>query len=393
MVTLFSWGYWGWGNATHELVKAVDAAERERGFKPPVFFDIRFHQRVRAEGFRDDAFEQLLGKRRYRWFKRLGNKNIGSDKRAEIKIADPFSAKILLEEAIEYARDKRRVIFFCACPFYRPCHRHTVARLVLDEATRIGRRVQIVEWPGGTVSTQTIQVKGSVFDSVRNGLKNVPFDGPPLPLDKACLPWGSIVNLESDGRSLSILTGPAKFERRWLLPVYEQWDPSRTRIRPHARSEEFRQVHRLQPADNFPLGARESTGLKALTVRQPWADAIVHLGKDVENRSWRTNYKGMVLIHASAKRDRDPHGLLAELMPRPPSQAVLDQLPTGCVIGVADLFDYVRDSESKWASKGQWHWRLRNVRAIRPVPCAGQLGLWTPSAALKRKLPAWVRNC
>jgi hypothetical protein len=39
MLTLFTWGYWGWGNATHELIRAVDATERQRGFKPPIFFD------------------------------------------------------------------------------------------------------------------------------------------------------------------------------------------------------------------------------------------------------------------------------------------------------------------------------------------------------------------
>src|ERR1017187_2039954 len=64
MLTLFTWGYWGWGNATHELIRAVDATERERGFKPPVFFDIRASRSVRARGFRDDAFEQLLPKGR-----------------------------------------------------------------------------------------------------------------------------------------------------------------------------------------------------------------------------------------------------------------------------------------------------------------------------------------
>jgi hypothetical protein len=32
--TLFSWGYWGWGNATEQLVEAVDAVETSRGYQP-----------------------------------------------------------------------------------------------------------------------------------------------------------------------------------------------------------------------------------------------------------------------------------------------------------------------------------------------------------------------
>ena len=28
MITLFSWGYWGWGNATEQLVESADLAEK-----------------------------------------------------------------------------------------------------------------------------------------------------------------------------------------------------------------------------------------------------------------------------------------------------------------------------------------------------------------------------
>ena len=43
--------------------------------------------------------------------------------------------------------------------------------------------------------------------------------------------------------------------------------------------------------------------VKVLTVKQPWASLIVHGIKDIENRSWRTNFRGRVLIHSSAKGD------------------------------------------------------------------------------------------
>ena len=45
--------------------------------------------------------------------------------------------------------------------------------------------------------------------------------------------------------------------------------------------------------------------MKALSVRQPWAWAIIHAGKDVENRTWGTRYHGPLLIHASKNYDRD----------------------------------------------------------------------------------------
>ena len=44
--------------------------------------------------------------------------------------------------------------------------------------------------------------------------------------------------------------------------------------------------------------------MKALTVRQPWANAILQ-GKDVENRSRYFGHRGLLLIHAAMKADRD----------------------------------------------------------------------------------------
>ena len=46
--TIFTWGYYGWGNATPQLLAAVDAVETNRGFEPPNFVDIRIRRTVRA---------------------------------------------------------------------------------------------------------------------------------------------------------------------------------------------------------------------------------------------------------------------------------------------------------------------------------------------------------
>jgi len=46
--------------------------------------------------------------------------------------------------------------------------------------------------------------------------------------------------------------------------------------------------------------------LKALSIMQPWPDAILFLGKDIENRSWSTYHRGPLVIHAS--RGWDPKG-------------------------------------------------------------------------------------
>jgi hypothetical protein len=81
--------------STHVLVEAVDVAERKRGFKPPIFVDIRLRRNVRAKGFSGDAFERVLGAARYQHMPRLGNKSIVTGK-SGIQIADPSAVVDLL---------------------------------------------------------------------------------------------------------------------------------------------------------------------------------------------------------------------------------------------------------------------------------------------------------
>jgi hypothetical protein len=60
-ITLFKWGYEGWGNATELLVRTTNEIERARGYAAPLFVDIRFSRSARAKGFSGGAFEKLVG--------------------------------------------------------------------------------------------------------------------------------------------------------------------------------------------------------------------------------------------------------------------------------------------------------------------------------------------
>ena len=44
--------------------------------------------------------------------------------------------------------------------------------------------------------------------------------------------------------------------------------------------------------------------MKAISLKQPWADLIVNGIKDIENRTWKTSYRGKLFIHASKSFDR-----------------------------------------------------------------------------------------
>lgn len=110
--------------------------------------------------------------------------------------------------------------------------------------------------------------------------------------------------------------------------------------------------------------------MKALTVRQPWAALIIHGGKDVENRTWRTNYRGRLLIHAASSRPDVAHDVRLRLI------AAAYRMDYGGVLGSVAVVDCVTDYDSEWAMPGMWHWVLADPEPLPFDPCPGRLGLW-----------------
>jgi hypothetical protein len=227
LTTIFTWGYYGWGNATPSLVEAVDGVEASRGFEPPIFVDIRIRRTVRAQGFQGANFEKLLGPSRHRWMKGLGNKFILSRKGPNVQIADPTAADDLLDLALESATHRQWLLFFCSCQWpidgVLACHRVTVAELVLKAARRGSPPIEIVEWPGGEPKHIELDVTPEVFAAVRRGRKSVPLGKKPDLAEVAGLPWCSSVTLKSDGETLHRVVGPAiQQPDQWVLPIMSE---------------------------------------------------------------------------------------------------------------------------------------------------------------------------
>jgi hypothetical protein len=113
---------------------------------------------------------------------------------------------------------------------------------------------------------------------------------------------------------------------------------------------------------------RHNSQMKCLTLTAEWAEAIFALGKDVENRTWSTRYRGKLLIHAGKTIDQDCTRRLG-LDP--------DRLTRGAILGSVEVIDCVRNSTSRWAMDQRWHWVLRNPRRLSsPVSFRGQQGLY-----------------
>jgi len=116
--------------------------------------------------------------------------------------------------------------------------------------------------------------------------------------------------------------------------------------------------------------------MKALSLKQPWAELIVSGKKTIELRKWNTHFRGEFLVHASQSPRKD--GM---------ERFGFTELPLGCIVGKATLVDvkkYVNkeeltaDFDKHCATKDFWEGKiygflLKNAQRIEPVPLKGKL--------------------
>jgi len=113
--------------------------------------------------------------------------------------------------------------------------------------------------------------------------------------------------------------------------------------------------------------------MKAITLRQPWASLVAQGYKDIENRSWRTNFRGQVLIHAGKGMDKWGKDEIARFgidLPWDPAE-----LPRGGIIGVMTITDCVEKYPSRWFW-GPYGFVITDVRPVEFYPCKGALSFW-----------------
>jgi len=141
------------------------------------------------------------------------------------------------------------------------------------------------------------------------------------------------------------------------------------------------------PADLPPL---------ALSVRQPWAWAIIHAGKDIENRSWQgvnhgLRQRGRVAIHAAKGMTRDEYDEARAFIDGrgyfcPDAHALF----RGGIIGSVEVADVVNKSDSPWFF-GPRGLVLRDPRPCAFVPSVGALGYFKWQPADRSTVPAPAR--
>lgn len=116
--------------------------------------------------------------------------------------------------------------------------------------------------------------------------------------------------------------------------------------------------------------------MKALSLKQPWAELILQGKKKIEIRKWNTHFRGTFLIHSSKVPD-------AKNM----KKFRFENLPCGFIVGKAELVnvkeykndkDFIKDKSLHLATEdfGKYGFLLKNVRRINKIPAKGKLNFW-----------------
>ncbi len=116
--------------------------------------------------------------------------------------------------------------------------------------------------------------------------------------------------------------------------------------------------------------------MKALSLKQPFAELIVSGKKTIELRNWNTKFRGKFLVHASKTPDSKSMKRLG-----------FDNLPLGAIVGEAELVDVkIYDSEKEHkrdknkhladSSWGKYGFVLKDAKRVKVVEAKGMLGFW-----------------
>ena len=121
--------------------------------------------------------------------------------------------------------------------------------------------------------------------------------------------------------------------------------------------------------------------MKVLTLKQPWATLVAEGIKKYEFRSWKTNYRGKVLIHAGSGVDKKELDRFKNLNLEYPSKRIIAEVEIEDCLELDDELNNKIISENNIAYGKKYRtgyaWKIGNVKKIKSnKEIKGKLGLW-----------------
>lgn len=127
--------------------------------------------------------------------------------------------------------------------------------------------------------------------------------------------------------------------------------------------------------------------MKVLSIKEPFASLILNGKKKIETRSWKTNYRGKLYIHASLKkvvvkdeRYKKLLGLLPEDYEFKYGKIICECNLTDCIYMDSKFLNEIKKDELESLcghyELGRYAWVLEDVKIIDFIPAKGKLGIW-----------------
>lgn len=121
--------------------------------------------------------------------------------------------------------------------------------------------------------------------------------------------------------------------------------------------------------------------MKVLTLRQPWATLVAEGIKQYEFRSWKTNYRGKILIHAGVGVDKKDMKKFENLNLEYPAGKIIAEIELiDCLKFDDDLNNrIISENNIAYGNKRRdgYAWKIKTIRKIESDKVVkGKLGLW-----------------
>lgn len=115
--------------------------------------------------------------------------------------------------------------------------------------------------------------------------------------------------------------------------------------------------------------------MRAISIRQPWAELIASGRKTIEVRSWVTHHRGPLLVCAGGGWHADGVKLHGKLGPLGVTLCTVDLVAVRPYM-LEDADASLSVDPAKNVSEGMFAWVLANVQRVEPRPLKGKLGFF-----------------
>lgn len=131
--------------------------------------------------------------------------------------------------------------------------------------------------------------------------------------------------------------------------------------------------------------------MKALTIKEPWASLIIEGYKKYEFRSWKTKYRGKILVHAGLSVEKDMLKRFKDYkIDVKPGYIIGEVTITDCILVDEKFNKELRSIDSIVYGRSNhvenYAWKIENViKYDNPIPCKGKLGIWNYEENVEKK--------